>query len=263
NGIHFPVGRPVTLELTSRDVIHSFWVPSLQGKRDLIPGHVNTTWLQADVPALFHGQCAEFCGVQHAHMAFLIVAEPESSFSAWIAAQTRPPSRASPCPCRRFAASARAGRGACFTVPSCSPIATPHAAVYVGMARWGPLRRAPECASIALARSADAEQFTMDFQWTRSNRCNLYNQTRGTRRAAESPDALPRREPFGRRCVRASNRELTGLRCPLRPVSESIVCARPNDRVADRARRDGVLAGHPTTTRSCRITSSTEPLALA
>jgi len=90
NEIHIPVGRPVALELTSRDVIHSFWVPSLQGKRDLIPGHVNTAWLQADVPGLFHGQCAEFCGAQHAHMAFLIVAEPERSFSAWLADQRRP-----------------------------------------------------------------------------------------------------------------------------------------------------------------------------
>jgi cytochrome c oxidase subunit 2 len=90
NEVHIPVGRPVQVRLESRDVIHSFWVPNLQGKRDLIPGHVNTVWLQADQPGLFHGQCAEFCGAQHAHMAFLIVAEPESAFSAWLDGQRQP-----------------------------------------------------------------------------------------------------------------------------------------------------------------------------
>ena len=84
NEIHIPVGRPVRINLRSDDVIHSFWVPSLHGKQDLIPGHPTTTWLQADRPGVFRGQCAEFCGLQHAHMALLVVAEPPGAFVAWL-----------------------------------------------------------------------------------------------------------------------------------------------------------------------------------
>ena len=69
NEIHIPTGRPVVLTVTSRDVIHSFWVPNLQGKRDLIPGYTTAVWLRADRRGIFRGQCAEFCGLQHAHMA--------------------------------------------------------------------------------------------------------------------------------------------------------------------------------------------------
>jgi cytochrome c oxidase subunit 2 len=90
NEIHIPVGRPVELTLRSVDVIHSFWVPSLQGKKDLIPGQVNTLWLQADLPGVFRGQCAEFCGLQHAHMALEVVAEPEDDFTRWQAQQLKP-----------------------------------------------------------------------------------------------------------------------------------------------------------------------------
>jgi cytochrome c oxidase subunit 2 len=90
NELHVPVGQPVLLELTSHDVIHSFWVPNLHGKKDLIPGYVNTLLLQADQPGVFRGQCAEFCGHQHAHMAFLVIAEPPETFSAWLEAQRSP-----------------------------------------------------------------------------------------------------------------------------------------------------------------------------
>ena len=90
NELHVPVGRPVLLQLVSRDVIHSFWVPELHGKRDLIPGHDSTTYIQADRPGVFRGQCAEFCGAQHAQMGFLVIAEPEETFQAWLAAQRRP-----------------------------------------------------------------------------------------------------------------------------------------------------------------------------
>ena len=76
--------RPVVLKVTSRDVIHSFWAPNLQGKRDLIPGYTTAIWMQADQPGVFRGQCAEFCGLQHAHMAFDIVAEPEADFERWL-----------------------------------------------------------------------------------------------------------------------------------------------------------------------------------
>jgi cytochrome c oxidase subunit 2 len=75
---------------TSNDVIHSFWAPNLHGKRDLIPGHLTTTWLQADRPGLFRGQCAEFCGHQHAHMSFVVIAEQPDEFYAWLDAQRMP-----------------------------------------------------------------------------------------------------------------------------------------------------------------------------
>jgi cytochrome c oxidase subunit 2 len=90
NEIHIPVGRPVELTLRSLDVIHSFWVPNLHGKKDLIPGQVNTLWLQADRPGVFRGQCAEFCGFQHANMALYVVAEPEDQFARWQAQQRQP-----------------------------------------------------------------------------------------------------------------------------------------------------------------------------
>ena len=69
NEIHIPVGRPVLLRLNSQDVIHSFWVPDLNGKRDLIPGKESSLWIQADSAGVYRGQCAEFCGYQHAKMA--------------------------------------------------------------------------------------------------------------------------------------------------------------------------------------------------
>ena len=90
NELHIPVGVPVVLRATSRDVIHSFWVPNLHGKRDLIPGEVTSTWIQADRPGVYRGQCAEFCGHQHARMAFLVVAEPAAQFQQWIDGQRQP-----------------------------------------------------------------------------------------------------------------------------------------------------------------------------
>jgi cytochrome c oxidase subunit 2 len=87
NEIHVPVGRTVLLELTASDVIHSFWAPNLNGKRDLIPGHITTTWFRADTAGVYRGQCAEFCGYQHAKMAFLVIAEPEEQFAAWLKRQ--------------------------------------------------------------------------------------------------------------------------------------------------------------------------------
>jgi cytochrome c oxidase subunit II len=90
NELHIPVGRPVLINTQSQDVIHSFWVPALQGKRDLIPGNPSAIWLQADQAGVFEGQCAEFCGLQHAHMRLVVVAEPEETFQAWLAAQRQP-----------------------------------------------------------------------------------------------------------------------------------------------------------------------------
>ena len=90
NEIHLPVGQPVLFQLTSTDVIHSFWVPNLHGKTDLIPGHQNVTWLRADREGVYRGQCAEFCGHQHAHMAFTVVVEPYEKFKAWYDSQLAP-----------------------------------------------------------------------------------------------------------------------------------------------------------------------------
>jgi cytochrome c oxidase subunit II len=89
NEIHIPVGVPVTFTLYGGDVIHSFWVPNLAGKKDLIPGKVNTLWLQADKPGVYRGQCAEYCGLQHAQMALWVIAEPQEQFNAWKQSQTQ------------------------------------------------------------------------------------------------------------------------------------------------------------------------------
>lgn len=87
NEIHVPVGRPVMVKIASQDVIHSFWAPNLLGKKDLIPGHQTSTWFVADTPGVYRGQCAEFCGFQHAKMAFFIVADPPRRFASWLAQQ--------------------------------------------------------------------------------------------------------------------------------------------------------------------------------
>jgi cytochrome c oxidase subunit 2 len=90
NELHIPVGTNVVLKAQSRDVIHSFWVPNLQGKRDLIPGQVTSMWIQADRPGVYRGQCAEFCGHQHAKMSLAVVAEPMDRFLEWIRNQRQP-----------------------------------------------------------------------------------------------------------------------------------------------------------------------------
>ncbi|SAK62442.1 cytochrome c oxidase polypeptide II [Caballeronia glebae] len=90
NEIHIPVGEPVKIELRSADVIHAFWVPRLAGKTQTIPGVVNEQWIQADRAGVYRGQCSQFCGAQHAHMAFEVIAEPRAQFDAWYAAQAQP-----------------------------------------------------------------------------------------------------------------------------------------------------------------------------
>jgi cytochrome c oxidase subunit 2 len=90
NELHIPVGRPVVLTLRSNDVIHSLWIPNLQGKKDLIPGRSATLRLRADRAGSYRGQCAEFCGLEHAMMALLVEAEPNVRYEAWAAQQRRP-----------------------------------------------------------------------------------------------------------------------------------------------------------------------------
>ena len=89
NEIHIPVGEPVRIELTTNDVIHSFWVPRLHAKVDTVNGRVNEIWLEADEPGRYRGQCAEFCGLQHANMLFYVVAEHGAEFQAWLANEAR------------------------------------------------------------------------------------------------------------------------------------------------------------------------------
>lgn len=90
NEIHLPVGVPVRLDVKTRDVIHSFWMPNLQGKIDLVPGRTNSIWVRAEEPGVYRGQCAEFCGMQHARMAFVVVVEPYDEFQEWLEHQRQP-----------------------------------------------------------------------------------------------------------------------------------------------------------------------------
>jgi cytochrome c oxidase subunit II len=90
NEIHIPVGERVKVRLRTDDVLHSFWIPQLMPKTDLIAGEVRETWLEAVRPGRYRGQCAEYCGTQHAHMAFLVVAQPRADYDAWLARLNAP-----------------------------------------------------------------------------------------------------------------------------------------------------------------------------
>ena len=90
NEIHIPARTHIDLVARSADVIHSFWVPELNRKIDMIPGQANSIELYADEPGMYRGQCAEFCGLQHAHMAFRVYAEPPARFREWLAANEQP-----------------------------------------------------------------------------------------------------------------------------------------------------------------------------
>ncbi|OLP57929.1 cytochrome c oxidase subunit II [Xaviernesmea oryzae] len=92
NELHIPVGRRIRLELEALDVVHSLWIPSLAGKLDMIPGRKNILTLQALRPGTYRGQCAEFCGLQHSHMAFAVVAETAADYQRWWLAQAAPAS---------------------------------------------------------------------------------------------------------------------------------------------------------------------------
>jgi len=128
NEIHIPVGRAVQFDLSSADVIHSFWVPNLHGKTDLMPGKTTVTWLRADRPGVYRGQCAEFCGLQHAHMAFFIFAETQDTFVEWYATQLK--AAADP------AGNAQRLRGREVLVASCGPCHTVRGTAAGG--RYGP-----------------------------------------------------------------------------------------------------------------------------
>jgi len=90
NELRLPVGEPVELLLSATDVIHSFWLPSIAGKRDMIPGQVNHLVLEVAEPGVYRGQCAEYCGGPHALMAFYAIAEPANDFTAWLEREAAP-----------------------------------------------------------------------------------------------------------------------------------------------------------------------------
>lgn len=93
NEIHIPVGARWLVELKSADVIHDFWVPRLARKIDMIPGHPNHVWLEASQPGVYAGECAEFCGDEHAWMRFQVIAQPQAEFDAWQRAQLEVPAK--------------------------------------------------------------------------------------------------------------------------------------------------------------------------
>ena len=91
NELRIPVDQPVHVKLESDDVIHSFWIPKLAGKTDLVPGNTNTLWFEAEKPGLYYGQCEEFCGTAHAQMRFQVIAEDQAGFDQWVRNQQMGP----------------------------------------------------------------------------------------------------------------------------------------------------------------------------
>jgi cytochrome c oxidase subunit II len=117
NEIRIPTGRPVEFVLKASDVIHSFWVPNLAGKMDMIPGRTNRLRFQVDQPGIYRGQCAEFCGLQHALMAFMVIALEPDQFDAWLERERQPAAE----PSTPFLAHGRdafvgAGCGSCHVI---------------------------------------------------------------------------------------------------------------------------------------------------
>ncbi len=113
NEIHIPVHTRVDVRLSTADVIHSFWIPELNRKTDMIPGVANRQLLIANDPGTYRGQCSEFCGLQHAHMAVEVVAQPQGAFDAWLAGQKRPARNTASAGARLFL---REGCGGCHTI---------------------------------------------------------------------------------------------------------------------------------------------------
>lgn len=90
NELHIPLDEVVNVRLESRDVLHSFWIPKIAGKVDMVPNSINTIWIESEEAGEFLGQCAEFCGEAHARMRFLVVVQPRPQFDEWLAAQAEP-----------------------------------------------------------------------------------------------------------------------------------------------------------------------------
>jgi cytochrome c oxidase subunit 2 len=117
NEVHLPLGRTTRIELASADVIHSLWIPNLAGKTDVIPGHANAFDVTPRALGWYRGQCAEFCGAQHAHMALWVKVEPPAAFAAWLAGQAQPAaSPADPAAARGMALVTQGPCAACHSV---------------------------------------------------------------------------------------------------------------------------------------------------
>ncbi|MFL5801232.1 MAG: cytochrome c oxidase subunit II [Roseiflexaceae bacterium] len=117
NELHIPAGQPVRLLLTSADVIHSFWAPELHGKIDLTPGRTSSFWIEARQPGVYRGFCAEYCGDQHAKMAFLVIAEPPDQFTTWLERQRQAaPAPTAPLAQQGLLVFQRAGCPLCHTI---------------------------------------------------------------------------------------------------------------------------------------------------
>ncbi|BBK44664.1 cytochrome c oxidase subunit II [Allostella vacuolata] len=129
--LHIPAGRAVEVRVVAHDVIHSFWVPRLGGKMDAIPGHPNRIRLQADAPGTYRGQCAEFCGVQHTFMGFLVIAHAEDRFGERMQALARPPAADHP-----GAADFAASCGACHSADARRPHGAGPNLAGVASRRW-------------------------------------------------------------------------------------------------------------------------------
>ena len=116
NEIHIPARTPVRVRLSTGDVIHSFWIPELNRKVDMIPHRVNSVLLDARRPGVYRGQCAEFCGLQHAHMSFLVIAQPPAAFRRWLRQQARPAARPTGTAARGRDVFLRDGCAGCHTI---------------------------------------------------------------------------------------------------------------------------------------------------
>lgn len=115
--LHIPAGEPVALEITSSDVIHSFWVPDLAGKMDALPEDLNILVIEADEPGRYRGKCAEFCGLQHASMDLVVVAHSPADFATWLDEQAAPAAEPTGTEAQRGAELFRAdGCGQCHTI---------------------------------------------------------------------------------------------------------------------------------------------------
>lgn len=132
NEMHLPAGRPVRIRLDSADVVHSFWVPRLGGKRDIIPGETNDIALVAHTIGVYPGECGEFCGTSHANMRFKVFVDPPEAFDAWSAAQAGPP-RVAPRPEEPSDAVDAGAR--VFAASSCTPC---HALGSLARGAYGP-----------------------------------------------------------------------------------------------------------------------------
>lgn len=157
NELHVPTGRPVFVHITSQDVIHSFWVPKLAGKVDMIPNNDNQLWFQADKPGEYLGQCAEFCGIAHAKMRFRVIAHAPAEYEAWAEGMRTPP----------MAAAGAAAEGRTLFATNCSTCHTVDsykaggyaAEIATQDARWDGWRANPD-ASESGARIVSAPNLT-------------------------------------------------------------------------------------------------------